>query len=172
VLPALIAAAALCVVPSASPKTPLSAKPQGSGGEPTAGGGMIGGKPFHPVSAIAQYDVPGGDIYIYIFGKRISSACQVISYADAPYVWVWLHTEGTPPVIGSPWRSNGREFVQVNFVLQGHYVAVQPGVRLVLTRIDPHRNGVWHGQLTVKAVEQGKAYAYAGTFAARWCGKP
>lgn len=172
VLPALIAATAVLVaVPSAWPKTPLPAKPQGSGGEPTAGGGTIGGKPFHAVSAIAQYDVPGGDIYLYIFSKPISSACQLVSYADAPYIWVWLHTQGTPPIIGSPWKSNGREFVQVNFVLQGHYVAVQPGVHLVLTRIDPHPNGVWHGQLTVKAVLNGKAYAYAGTFAARWCGK-
>jgi hypothetical protein len=171
VLPALIAAAALFVVPSAWPKTPLPAKPQGSGGEPTAGGGTIGSKPFHAVSAIAQYDVPGGDIYIYIFGKPISNACRVVSYADAPYVWIWLHTEGTPPIVGNPWRSNGRTVVQVNFVLRGHYVAVQPGVRLVLTRIDPHPNGVWHGRLTVNAVLHGKVYAYAGTFAARWCGK-
>jgi hypothetical protein len=52
-----------------------------------------------------------------------------VSYADAPYIWIWLHTEGTPPTIGKPWRSNGRTVVQVNFVLQGHYVAVQPGVR-------------------------------------------
>jgi hypothetical protein len=77
-----------------------------------------------------------------------------VSYADAPYIWIWLHTEGTPPTIGKPWRSNGRTVVQVNFVLQGHYVAVQPGVRLVLTRIDPHPDGVWHGQLTDKAVLQ------------------
>lgn len=171
-LPALVAAVLLVALPAAWARTPLPAKPQGSGHEPTAGGGTIGGKPFRAVSAIARYDVPGGDVYIYILGKRVSDPCRLVTYADAPHVWIWLHTEGTRPVVGRPSRSNGRDFVQVNFVLEGHYIAVQPGVRLVLTRVDARQDGVWHGRLTVKkAALDGKTYAYSGTFAARWCRK-
>ena len=171
-LPALVASALVLALPAAWAKTPLPIAPQGSGRDPTAGGGTIAGKPFRAVSAIAQYDVPGGDVYIYILGKRVSDPCRLVTYDDAPYVWIWLHTEGTRPVVGKPSRSNGRDVVQVNFVLEGHYVAVQPGVRLVLTRVDPRRNGVWHGRLTVKTASlDGRTYAYAGTFAARWCRK-
>jgi hypothetical protein len=170
--PLIVAAVVVLTLSSAWAKTPLPGKAQGSGTERTAGVGTIGGKPFRAVSAIAQYATPGGDIYIYIFGKPVANACRVVSYADAPYVWVWLHTEGTPPVVGRPSRSNGRDVVQVNFVLQGHYVAVQPGVRLVLTRVDPKPNGLWRGRLTVnKTFLSGKTYAYSGTFAARWCGR-
>jgi hypothetical protein len=172
VLSTAIAVCAVVVLPAAWAKTPLPAKPYGAGKEPTAGGGTIGGKPFHAVSAVAQYDVPGGDIYIYVFAKRVTDPCRIVSYGDAPYVWTWLHTEGTPPVVGKPSRSNGHDVVQVNFVLHGHYVAVQPGVKLVLTRVDSRRGGVWHGRLTVKKQTlNGKAYAYSGTFAARWCAK-
>ena len=172
VSPLLVMVTALSVGSAAWAKTPLPVRARGSGAESTAGGGTIGSKPFRAVSAIAQYDVPGGDIYVYILPRPVTDACRLVSYGDAPYVWVWLHTEGTPPVVGSPWQSNARTFVQVNFVLQGHYIAVQPGVHLVLTRVDPHPNGLWHGRLTVnKTVLHGKAYAFEGTFAARWCGK-
>lgn len=161
--------AAALALPTALARTPLPPRPQGAGKEPTARGGIVGGKRFRARSALAQYDA-SGDIYLYLFQKRVR--CRLVTYADAPYIWVWVHTEGTPPVVGKPSLSNGRDFVQVNFVLKGHYVAIQPGVRLVFTRVDPRRNGVWHGRLAVKRTRlKGRVYAYAGTFAARWCGR-
>src|SRR5262249_38064827 len=78
-LAALIAICAGVALPAAWAKTPLPSKPQGSGTEPTAGGGTIAGKPFRAVSAIAQYDVPGGDIYIYVFAKRVTHPCRIVS---------------------------------------------------------------------------------------------
>jgi hypothetical protein len=69
-------------------------------------------------------------------------------------------------------RTSGTtRFVQVNFVLWGHYIAVQPGVGLFLTRIDTRKGGVWHGGVRVaKQTIKGRTYSYDGTFAARWCG--
>jgi len=166
----LAAAVAALVLAAAQAKTPLPAKPQGNGKEPTAGGGVVSGAPFRARSAIAQYD-SSGDIYIYIFNKKVG--CRLISYADAPHVWVWIHTNGTPLDVGRPMRTSGTtRFVQVNFVLSDHYIAVQPGVRLTFTRIDTGKSGVWHGRLNVaKQTFKGRAYSYNGTFAARWCGK-
>ena len=87
-------------------------------------------------------------------------------------MWVWIHTEGTPLDVGKAMRTSGTSrFVQVNFVLAGHYIAVQPGVRLTLSRVDTAKGGVWHGHLTVaKTRQSGKTFSYNGTFAARWCG--
>jgi hypothetical protein len=49
---------------------------------------------------------------------------------------------------------------------------VQPKVKLVFTRIDPSAGAVWHGRLTVPQTRfEGKTFAFAGTFAARWCGR-
>ena len=158
-------------LPAAQAKTPLPAKPQGAGSEPTAGGGVINGASFHARSAIVQVDSATGDVFVYVFSKKVG--CRVISYSDAPYVWLWIHTNGTPLDVGKPLRTNGTvRFVQVNFVLSDHYIAVQPGVRLTFTRIDTRKSGVWHGRLTVgKQTVKGRAFSYGGTFAARWCGK-
>jgi hypothetical protein len=150
-------------------KTPLPANPQGAGSEPTAGRGVMGGAPIQPHYAIVEYDVPGGDLYVYLSPKRIG--CGAVGYDKAPYVWVIVHTEGTPPRVGKPSLSNGRDIVQVNFTFKDHYVSATPGVKLVFTRVDPRKNAVWHGLLTVKKLMyKGQAYSYNGTFAARWCG--
>jgi hypothetical protein len=60
----------------------------------------------------------------------------------------------------------------MNFTFKDHYVSPTPGVTLVFRRIDPRRNSVWHGRLTVKKLSYlWHAYSCSGTFAARWCGK-
>ena len=165
----LVVAAVLAA--GAAAKTPLPAKPQGAGAEPTAGGGVMSGAPIRPRYAVAEYDALGDDLYLYLSAKPI--ACSgTLGYEQAPFVWVIVHTEGTPPRVGKPSLSNGHDIVQVNFTFKDHYVSATPGVTLVFTRIDPRRNGVWHGRLTVKKLSyQGHPYSYGGTFAARWCGK-
>jgi hypothetical protein len=166
----LVVAAAGLATSAAFAKTPLPQHAQGAGKEPTAGGGVIGSAPFAARSALVQYDKTSGDVYIYVFKKP--TTCHVVSFSDTPYVWVWIHTEGTPLDVGRAMRTSGTSrFVQVNFVLAGHYVAVQPGVRLTLSRVDTAKGGVWHGHLTVaKTRQSGKTFSYDGTFAARWCG--
>ena len=149
--------------------TPLPAKPQGTGAEPTAGGGVMKDVPIAARYAVMQVDSPGGDLNLYLSSKRLG--CGIVGYNSAPFVWVIVHTQGSPPVVGKPSLSKGHDIVQVNFTFKDHYVSATPGVRLVFTRIDPRKNGVWHGSLTVKKLMyQGHAYSYKGTFAARWCG--
>lgn len=162
---------ALVLVVGAAAKTPLPAKPQGAGREPTAGGGVIGGVPIRPRYAVVEYGVPGGDLYLSLSPKPVG--CGLVSSNQAPYLWVIVHTDGAPPRVNKPSLSlsNGRDIVQVNFTFKDHYVGVTPGVTLVFTRVDPSKKGVWHGRLAVKKVSyEGRAYSYAGTFAARWCG--
>lgn len=166
---ALVAAAVLAA--GAAAKTPLPAKPEGAGAEPTAGGGVMSGAPIRPRYAVIEYDALGNDLYLYLSPEPV--ACSgMLGYDRAPFVWVIVHTEGTPPRVGKPSLSNGRDIVQVNFTFKDHYVSATPGVTLVFTRIDPKRSSVWHGRLTVKKLSyQGHPYSYSGTFAARWCGK-
>jgi hypothetical protein len=166
---ALVAVVTGVLAASALARTPLPSKAQGSGAEPTAGGGIVAGAPFAARSAIARYDTASGDIYVYLFKRQ--AGCHLVSFSDAPYVWVWIHTEGTPLDVGRPMRTSGTtRFAQVNFVLADHYVAVQPGVRLTFTRVDPAKGSLWHGRLVVaRTTYKGKVFSYNGTFAARWC---
>lgn len=166
----LVVVVAGVVVASALGKTPLPSKAQGTGEQPTAGGGVVASVPFTARSALVQYDKASGDVYVYLFKKK--AGCHLVSFSDAPYVWVWIHTEGTPLDVGRPMRTSGTSrFVQVNFVLHDRYIAVQPGVRLTFTRVDPARRSLWHGRLTVaRKTNKGKVFSYSGTFAARWCG--
>lgn len=159
---------ALILVPAAAAKTPLPAKPQGSGSEPTAGGGIVSGKPFRAVWAAAEPD-SFGDVAFYLLAKK--TACDQLFFATAPYIKVHIHTEGTPLPIGKPALANGRDYVQADFHPPGpKYYAIQPGVQVVFTRVDTTKHGVWHGSLTVKKQTfEGHVFSYAGTFAAQWC---
>ena len=55
VLAVLVVAAVL--VPAARAKTPIPTKPEGTGSEPTAGGGVMPGKSFSAHYAVALLDI-------------------------------------------------------------------------------------------------------------------
>jgi hypothetical protein len=164
----LLVALVLVLVPVAAAKTPLPAKPQGSGNEPTTGGGIMSGKPFKVVWAAATPD-DFGDVAIYLLAKK--TACSDLFFAAAPFVKVHVHTEGSPLLIGKPALQDGRDYVQADFHPPGPtYYAIQPGVSIEFTRVDTTKTGVWHGKLTVKRqTSEGHLFSYAGTFAAHWC---
>ncbi len=159
---------ALVLVPAAAAKTPLPAKPQGSGNEPTAGGGIVSGKPFRAAWAAASPD-SFGDVAVYLLAHK--TTCDQLFFAKTPYLKVHVHTEGTALPIGKPALQNGRDYVQVDFHPPGpKYYALQPGVQIVFTRVAPTKGGVWHGSLSVKKQTfEGHVFSYAGTFAAQWC---
>ncbi len=50
-------------------------------------------------------------------------------------------------------------------------VRPQEGFDPHLLRVDTFPRGIWHGRLTIphRVYGDGRTYAYAGTFAARWC---
>ena len=125
--------------------------------------------PAVPRFALATYD--GSNYVLYLTRQRLSCA-QTLS-AKPPYLTVSIVTDA-PLVIGAPSVNNGGTgFVQVDFfVASTHYYTIQPGVRLLLTRVDAARHGLWHGRLSVPATKvEGKLFGFDGTFAAEWCGR-
>jgi hypothetical protein len=168
----LVAIAAALLSPAANAKTPVPTKPAGTGSEPTAGGGVMPGKSFSAHYAVALLDISFDQIQIFLFPKRV--ACSDVAFATTPYVAVTVDTSGAPLLIGRPSLQNGRAFVQVDFhpATGSKYFAIQPGASITFTRVEPARNGVWHGSVTVKRQHfEGHLFSYSGTFAARWCGK-
>ena len=168
----MLAVATALLSPAASAKTPIPTKAEGSGSEPTAGGGVMPGKAFTARDAVALLDTSFDQVEIYIFPKHV--ACSDVLFTQPPYIDVTVDTHGSPLLIGRPSLQNGVAFVQVNFhpATGSKYFAIQPGASITFTHVDPARNGVWHGSLTVKRQHfEGHVFSYSGTFAARWCGK-
>jgi len=168
----LLAVAAALLSSAAVAKTPLPLKQEGTGSEPTAGGGVMVGESFRARYAVALLDVSFDQLMVYLFPKRVS--CPDVLFADPPFVAVTVDTNGAPLIVGRPSLQNGHAFVQVDFhpTAGTKYFAIQPGVSVTFTRADPAHNGLWHGSLTVKRQHfEGHVFSYAGTFAARWCGK-
>ncbi|HXY79740.1 MAG TPA: hypothetical protein VEH55_00075 [Gaiellaceae bacterium] len=160
---------ALLLAASIAAKTPYPPRAAGSGSEPTTGSGMGAGVSFRPRYALATYD--GANYVLYLTQQLL--ACKDTLLAKPPYLTVTIVT-GSPLVTGRPTVNSGdQSFVQVDFfVAPVHYYTVQPKVKLVLTRVDPTRNGVWHGRVTVPLTHfEGKTFSFDGTFAARWCGR-
>jgi hypothetical protein len=169
VVVAAAAVGACLLVTSAAAKTPYPPRAGGSGAEPTGGSGTGAGVSFKPRFALATYD--GSNYVLYLTSQQL--ACKDTLLAKPPYLTVTVVT-GSPLIVCAPTVNRGTQsFVQVDFfVAPIHYYTIQPKVRLVLTRIDPTRNGVWHGRLTVPLTRfEGKAFVFDGTFSARWCGR-
>jgi hypothetical protein len=152
--------------------TPIPAKAEGTGNEATTGGGVMLGQPFAAKYADAVLDISFDQLQIYIFPKKV--ACSDVLYIPAPYIEVTVDTARKPIVVGHPSVANGIAYVQVDFhpAKSEKYYAIQPGASITFTRVDPSKNGVWHGKLSVKRQrDEGGVFSYGGTFAAHWCGK-
>jgi hypothetical protein len=168
----LLAVAAALLSPAASAKTPLPTKAEGSGNEPTAGGGVMPGKSFSAHYAVAVLDISFDQIEIYLLPKRV--ACSDLLFSSPPFVVVNVDTHGAPLLIGRPSLQNGEAFVQIDFhpATGSKYFAIQPGASVTFTHVDPAKNSLWHGSVTVKKQKfEGHTFSYSGTFAAHWCGK-
>jgi hypothetical protein len=168
----VVAAVALSAPGPASSKTPFPPPTGGAGAEPTSGSGTGAGVVFRPRYAIATYEPVGGDYVIYLTSKPLP--CARTYLAAPPYLTVSIVTGGSRLVVGAPsLQRPGADFVQTDFFVSTiHYYAVQPGVKLILTRIDAKPKALWHGRLTVPSTHfEGKTFSFTGTFAASWCGR-
>jgi hypothetical protein len=169
---ALVAVAAALLVPTASAKTPIPTKAQGSGNEPTAGGGVMPGKPFAAHYAIVQLDITFDQLEVFLFPKKV--ACNETAFTLPPYVEATVETQGAPILVGKPSLQNGSAFVQVDFhpAKSSKYYAIQPGASITFTHVDPKIGSMWHGSVTVKKQQfEQHRFSYSGSFAALWCGK-
>jgi hypothetical protein len=167
-----VAVVALPMAGVASGKTPFPPRTAGVGTEPTGGGGSGAGVVFQPRYGIATYEPIGGNYVIYLTDKPLS--CARTYLATPPYLTVSIVTAGSPLLVGRPsLQRPDAAFVQADFYVSAtHYYVVQPGVKLVLTHIDARPTALWHGRLTVPTTHfEGKTFSFAGTFAARWCGR-
>src|SRR5262249_62427920 len=154
--------------PGRGPPPPGGAGP---GGERAGAAGGAAGVASPPRSAPAPYEPIGGHYVLYLTQKPVP--CARTYLAKPPYLTVSIVTR-SPLVVGKPSLQRGStDFVQVDFFVSvTHYYAVQPGVKLVLTRVDASLNAVWHGTVSVPTTHfEGKTFSFDGTFAARWCGR-
>ena len=169
----LAAVAAALVTPAAHAKTPLPTKAQGSGNEPTAGGGVMPGTPVVARYALVVLDISFDQIELYLFPKKV--ACNDVNFATPPFVDVIVETQGAPILIGKPSLQNGHAFVHAEFhptTTGSKYFALQLGSLIAFTHVDPKIGSLWHGTLTVKKQTfEHHTFSYNGTFAAVWCGK-
>src|SRR5215475_5617002 len=104
--------------------------------------------PYPPPTGGAGAEPIGGHYVLYLTQKPVP--CTRAYLAKPPYLTVSIVT-GSLLVVGKPSLQRGStDFVQVDFfVSPTHYYAVQPGVKLVLTRVDAAPNAVWHGTVAV-----------------------
>ena len=170
-LTTILAAASLAGTAGAG--TPFPVQRSGSGDEPTAGGGSFKGIAFHARSAAIQWDDKSRSLTLYLFELprvRCSSLQRTVAIKRGRSVQVLVARRAVRlPVsrtLRDPFVRFARRFGATDLEIQ----LVQQRVRLRFTRIDTHRDGVWHGRLDVAPrLLEGKRYSYAGTFAARWC---
>lgn len=151
---------------------------QGSGNEPTAGGGVIARAPFHARSAlIVEDDLPPGylryQLTLHLFPKRVN--CAGIGTATtlnghSRLIYFELRRHGPVPV-GKPVGSSQPQTTGAIFINGRDGQETFSGISLVFTRVDTSRGGVWHGKISVqRQYIVGPSDAYHGTFAATWCG--
>ena len=169
---AIAGVVALATADTRRRKGPVSASNGRDGTEQTAGSGTGADVVFRPRYGIATYEPISGSYVIYLTDKPLP--CTRTYLATPPYLTVSIVTAGSPLVVGAPsLQRPDANFVQTDFyVSTTHYYAVQPGVKLVLTRIDAKPKALWHGRLTVPLTHfEGKTFSFAGTFSASWCGR-
>jgi hypothetical protein len=166
----VLAGVALATGAAAAAKAPFPPRTAGTGTEPVAGSGTGAGVTFQPRYGIATYEPIGGNYVIYLTTRPLP--CTRTYLAIPPYLTVSIVTK-SPLVVGAPsLQRPDSEFVQTDFyVSTTHYYAVQPGVKLVLTRIDVKPQALWHGRLMVPLTHfEGKTFSFSRTFSANWCG--
>jgi hypothetical protein len=169
---AVVAAAALAAAPG-----PYPAQHEGTGTQRLAGAGIFAGSTFVPHSALVDYELGAsccpqgtvGQVNVFLF-ETGGVRCATLEGAKGRGFFSYtIETDGKKLPVGRAVPSSLTQ--QASFNVVGLTTGFQPGVSIVFTRIDTAPTGVWHGRIAVpKQRFRGKTYAFAGTFAARWCG--
>jgi hypothetical protein len=148
----------------------------GVGNERTAGGGIIAGTRFTPHSAVIAWSRKWSALTLYLLPQRGVTCAKLKHEAAKP---------GRLIQVSIP----SRQRVKVNkpMIAQAVFLSIprdptkpqqasglKNGPKVTLTRVDTYPGGMWHGRFSVPqlAYDDGRTYAYNGTFAARWCDFP
>jgi hypothetical protein len=179
-VPLLVVAMGLSAVAVLAAGVSATYPPQiaGHGVERTAGMGVFADTPFHPRSALVDYETGRsccpegtvGDVSVYLF-ERSGVRCRSLEAAKSRRFFSYeVQTDGRPVPVGRPF-SLSSFFQQASFNVVGLTEGVQSGARIVFTRVDTRPGGVWHGTIRVVSTRlSGHRYAFHGSFAAAWCG--
>ena len=156
----------------AEPPKGFPALKYGIGVEPMWGGGTFAGEAYSPRTAVVAWSMKARTLTLYLLRERHVTCGGLGRAITAPGLLVQALITARPlaKVVARPIPSQTLQFVTHREGRVG-VGALKEGVRLVLTRVDSHPGGVWHGRLSVpkKVYADGKLYGYRGTFAARWC---
>ena len=147
---------------------------EGSGKQLTFGGGVVAGKPYVARTAIVLWSRRWNTLTLYLLRQRAVKCASLNQQTAKPGQFVEIHVTSKPQV------PLGRRVAhaQVAFITvspkpntPAHVAGLRTGARLLFTRIDTFRGGVWHGIFKVpqRTYGDGKQYGYNGTFAAHWC---
>lgn len=167
----LAAAAALAAAPA------YPAQHAGSGREPTKAAGTFAGKPFVARSALVRYEIglsccPSktiGEVVVYLLQQQNVTCKRLDDARSEPNFSYSVDADGKALPVGRAVPDS--IFQQASFNVVGLTTGFQIGIRIIFTRIDTSAGKAWHGRvLAPRARFNGKTYAMAGTFAARWCG--
>jgi len=170
---AYVCLGALLTAGSSAAKTPLPAVAAGPStmGKPAAG--LLLGKRFTALAAIAQRDFYG-TLNVYLFAAR--RGCGTITAADAPYVGITVDTGGHAIAVGKRIASTKGVLVAAA-VANRAALATRPaligrGVSITFTHLDPRVGSVWRGSVRIASRSNRRvAGMFKGAFAARWCGE-
>jgi hypothetical protein len=172
-----VKAAAVLLGAAALALGPYPAQHEGAGKEPTAGGGVFAGSAYVARSALVRYEIGAsccpskkiGDVNVYVF-EQAGIACKGLDDARAKRNFSYtVESNGRKVPVGKAPPASW--FQQASFNAKGVTTGFQPGASILFTRIDTAPNALWHGRIELRRVSyDGKTYAWAGTFAARWCG--
>jgi hypothetical protein len=174
--------ALICVVfaalafSSTAAAVPFPLQREGKGTEPLSGAGVFAGRTFRPTTAFVRWDPHLRVLDLLLFtGRSAPHACGSVAQAAARasrLVEIGLSHQAKRLLVGRPLAGPIVEFVSHGATGAPRVEALQHGVRLILTRVDTARGGVWHGRLSVHSTRiAGGRYGYAGTFSAGWCSR-
>lgn len=162
----------LSATATATAALPLPPHPVGSGHEPLSAHAVVFGRQVRIRSGLVWYD-GFGDVSL-LLSPRQTTCAAISARRKGSYVLAWMHSTGPVLQAGNAVRGVGPLRVVVSFSSRGgsKSASITKRVELRVTRIDTRARGVWHGALQVPATRaHGSRFAFAGTFAARWCGK-
>jgi hypothetical protein len=168
---ALVAAWLAAAAVAAPPPAPFPKQRAGTGHEKTAGAGLFAGTRYRARSAIIRWDGHLKSLDLYLFRRGTAGCSSFTRAATEPgrLLQIAISRKAIRLPLSAPVPGALAEFIAHRRTPPPSIVPIR-SVALAFTRIDTAKGARWHGRIKVRSTRvKGRAYSYAGTFAARWC---